>query len=65
MVPFAAHVDHTEHDVDVLVTEWGLADLRGLAPRERAPLIIARCTHPDYRDQLRAYYDAGQQVVGQ
>ena len=56
VVPFAAHVDHTEHDVDVLVTEWGLADLRGLAPRERAPLIIERCAHPDYRPQLRAYF---------
>jgi len=55
VVPFAAHVDHTEHDVDVLVTEWGLADQRGLAPRERAPLIIERCAHPDYRPQLRAY----------
>ncbi|MBJ7310959.1 acetyl-CoA hydrolase/transferase family protein [Rugamonas sp. CCM 8940] len=56
VVPMVCHVDHTEHDVDVLVTEWGLADLRGLAPRERAPLIIERCAHPDYRPQLRAYY---------
>ena len=58
VVPMVSHVDHTEHDVDVLVTEWGLADLRGLAPRERAPLIIARCAHPDYRAQLLAYYEA-------
>jgi succinyl-CoA:acetate CoA-transferase len=57
VVPMVAHVDHTEHDVDVLVTEWGLADLRGLAPRERAPLIIERCAHPDYRPQLRAYFE--------
>jgi acyl-CoA hydrolase len=41
-----------------LVTEFGLADLRGLAPRERAPLIIANCTHPDYREQLSDYYQA-------
>ena len=39
----------------MLVTEWGLADLRGLAPRERAPLIIEQCAHPDYRPQLRDY----------
>jgi succinyl-CoA:acetate CoA-transferase len=52
-----SHVDHTEHDVDILVTEWGLADLRGLAPRERAPLIIERCAHPHYRAALYAYYD--------
>jgi len=57
VVPMVAHVDHTEHDVDILVTEWGLADLRGLAPRERAPLIIERCAHPDYRPQLRAYFE--------
>ena len=65
VVPFAAHVDHTEHDVDVLVTEWGLADLRGLAPRERAPLIIERCAHPDYRPQLRAYFEAALACGGQ
>ncbi|MFJ9500131.1 acetyl-CoA hydrolase/transferase family protein [Brevibacillus centrosporus] len=56
IVPFASHVDHTEHDVDVIVTEQGLADLRGLAPRERALKIIDNCAHPMYRDQLRAYY---------
>jgi len=65
VVPMAAHVDHTEHDVDVLVTEWGLADLRGLAPRERAPLIIERCAHPDYRPQLRAYFEAALKGGGQ
>jgi succinyl-CoA:acetate CoA-transferase len=56
IVPFVSHVDHTEHDVDVIVTEQGYADLRGLAPRERVELIIANCAHPMYRDQLRAYY---------
>jgi succinyl-CoA:acetate CoA-transferase len=58
IVPMVTHVDHTEHDVDILVSEWGLADLRGLAPRERAPLIIERCAHPDYRAELHAYFDA-------
>lgn len=57
IVPFVSHVDHTEHDVDVVVTEQGYVDLRGLAPRERAPLIIEKCAHPSYRDQLREYYD--------
>ncbi|MED4782610.1 acetyl-CoA hydrolase/transferase family protein [Brevibacillus choshinensis] len=57
IVPFASHVDHTEHDVDIIVTEQGLADLRGLAPRERALKIIDNCAHPMYRDQLRAYYE--------
>lgn len=56
IVPFVSHVDHTEHDVDVLVTEQGYADLRGLAPRERVELIIENCAHPLYRAQLREYY---------
>ncbi|UDY22576.1 acetyl-CoA hydrolase/transferase family protein [Nocardioides sp. Kera G14] len=55
IVPFASHVDHTEHDVQVLVTEQGLADLRGLSPRARATRIIESCAHPDYREQLRDY----------
>lgn len=57
IVPFVAHVDHTEHDVDVVVTEQGYADLRGLAPRERAELIINNCVHPMYKRQLQDYYE--------
>ncbi|MBB4212192.1 succinyl-CoA:acetate CoA-transferase [Rhodothalassium salexigens DSM 2132] len=55
VVPMVSHVDHTEHDVDILVTEQGLADLRGLAPRERAETILARCVHPSYRDAMADY----------
>ncbi|MGV7210020.1 acetyl-CoA hydrolase/transferase family protein [Oxalobacteraceae bacterium A2-2] len=65
IVPMVAHVDHTEHDVDVVATEWGLADLRGLAPRERAPRIIEQCAHPAYRPQLRAYYQQALEGGGQ
>ena len=36
IVPMVSHVDHTEHEVMVLVTEQGYADLRGLSPKERA-----------------------------
>ena len=57
IVPFVSHVDHTEHDVDVIVTEQGYADLRGLAPRQRAEKIIANCVHPMYREQLLEYYE--------
>ncbi|GEK33594.1 acetyl-CoA hydrolase/transferase family protein [Kurthia sibirica] len=57
IVPMVTHVDHTEHDVDVIVTEQGVADLRGLAPKERVPLMIENCVHPDYREQLWAYYN--------
>ncbi|WP_373379944.1 acetyl-CoA hydrolase/transferase family protein [Cupriavidus nantongensis] len=56
IVPMVAHVDHTEHDVDIIVTEHGLADLRGLAPRERARTVIANCADPQYRDLLGDYY---------
>ncbi|KAJ6531086.1 hypothetical protein B0H19DRAFT_1190350 [Mycena capillaripes] len=57
IVPFASHIDQTEHDLDVIVTEQGLADLRGLSPRERAPIIIKQCAHPDYKDLLLDYYE--------
>lgn len=57
VVPFVSHVDHTEHDVDILVTEHGLADLRGLAPRERAVVIIDKCVDPLYKVALRDYFD--------
>jgi len=56
IVPKAAHVDHITQDVQVIVTEQGLADLRGLSPRQRARVIIDRCAHPDYRDALEDYY---------
>lgn len=56
IVPMVPHVDHNEHDVDIIVTEQGLADLRTLAPRERVNLVIDRCAHPSYRDVLRDYY---------
>jgi succinyl-CoA:acetate CoA-transferase len=57
IVPMVSHVDHTEHDVDVVITEQGLADLRGLAPRKRAQRVIDRCAHPVYRPMLQDYYD--------
>ena len=55
IVPMCTHVDHNEHSVQVVVTEQGLADLRGLAPQQRAAAIIDHCAHPEYRDYLRRY----------
>ncbi len=55
IVPMVSHVDHTEHDVDIIVTEIGLADLRGLAPRERAQVIIHQCVAQPYRSMLQEY----------
>lgn len=64
VVPMVSHVDHTEHDIDILVTEQGLADLRGLAPRERARIIIDHCVHPDYREALNDYFTAACRLGG-
>lgn len=55
IVPMVSHHDHTEHDVQVVITEQGVADLRGLSPRQRAKVIIENCAHPDYRDMLKEY----------
>ena len=57
IVPMASHVDQTEHDLDILVTEQGLADLRGLCPRDRAREIIKQCAHPDYKSLLTDYLE--------
>ncbi len=64
IVPMVSHVDHTEHDVDVIVTEQGVADLRWKTPRERARLIIENCAHPDYRPMLRAYFEEACRSTG-
>lgn len=56
IVPMASHVDHTEHDVQVLVTEQGLADLRGLSPKQRAKVIIENCAHPHFKPGLMDYH---------
>jgi len=56
IVPQVSHTDHISQDVQVLVTEQGLADLRGLSPKQRAEKIIAICAHPDYRPALQDYY---------
>lgn len=57
IVPMVSHVDHTEHDVKVIVTEQGLADLRGLSPRQRAKAIIENCAHPDFKPMLLDYFE--------
>ena len=64
IVPMASHVDHTEHDVQVIVTEQGLADLRGLSPTQRAELIIDKCAHPDFRPALRDYLERARHSGG-
>ena len=55
IVPIVTHADHTEHDVNIVATEWGVADLRGKGPDERAKLLIEKCAHPDYKQLLWDY----------
>lgn len=55
IVPYVSHIDHSEHSVNILITEQGIADLRGKSPRQRAEAIIENCVHPDYRPMLRDY----------
>ncbi len=57
VVPFCSHVDHTEHDVDVIVSERGVADLRGLSPKERALVIIDKVANPKYQPLLKDYFE--------
>lgn len=59
IVPMASHVDHSEHSVDILITEQGIADLRGKDPVQRAEEVIENCAHPDYRPLLREYIKMG------
>ena len=58
-VPMVSHVDHNEHSVKVIITEYGVADLRGKSPVQRAEAIINNCVHPDYRPLLTEYMNMG------
>jgi len=58
-VPMVSHLDHSEHSVKIIITEYGVADLRGKSPIERARCIIDNCVHPDYRPLLNEYLNMG------
>lgn len=62
IVPMVSHVDHISHDIDVLITEQGVADLRGLTAYERAEVIIENCVHPDYKAPLRDYVESARKL---
>lgn len=64
IVPMVPHVDHTKQDISVVITEHGVADSRGLSPRERAEAMVENCAHPSYRDDLRHYLDEAEQGGG-
>jgi acyl-CoA hydrolase len=50
-LPAGTHVTTGKNDVDYVVTEFGVAQLRGRSARERALALIA-IAHPDFRDEL-------------
>jgi acyl-CoA hydrolase len=49
-------VTSSRSDADVVVTEYGIAELRGRSLAERAKALIA-IAHPDFRKQLEATLD--------
>jgi acetyl-CoA hydrolase len=57
IVPMTPHIDSNEHSVQIVVTDQGIADLRGLGPMQRAKTIINNCAHPAYRDYLYRYLE--------
>ena len=64
IVPMVSHQDIGEHDVDVVITEHGIADLRGLDDGERADAIVTHCASEAYTGQLTAYLRTARKQCG-
>ncbi|MBR6266936.1 MAG: acetyl-CoA hydrolase/transferase family protein [Selenomonadaceae bacterium] len=63
IVPMCSHVDHGTNDVDLIISEQGVADLRGKSPRQKAQEIITNCVHPDYKPMLQDYFDRAMEAT--
>ena len=63
IVPMVSHQDISEHDIDVVVTEHGVADLRGKSDEERARSIIQNCTG-SYKEPLHDYFERACRMGG-
>jgi acyl-CoA hydrolase len=50
------HATTSKNDVNYVVTEWGVAQLRGKSAKQRAQALIA-IAHPDFRPWLREEAD--------
>ncbi|MFZ4724917.1 MAG: succinate CoA transferase [Paludibacter sp.] len=57
IVPMVSHVDQNEHSVNIIITEHGVADLRGKSPIQRAEEIIENCVAPEYKAILSGYLE--------
>lgn len=55
-LPLGSAVTHPRHSVQYIVTEFGIADLRGKTLQERAEALIA-VANPDFRQQLKESWD--------
>ncbi len=64
IVPMVSHQDICEHDIDIVITENGAADLRGLDDLQRAEAIIENCAAEEYQQQLFAYFAAAKELGG-
>ena len=53
MLDAGAAVTTSRNDVDYIVTEYGIAALKGKTLRQRAEALIA-IAHPDFREELKA-----------
>jgi len=63
IVPFASHIDHTNHFIDAVITEYGVADLRHKSDMQKAEALIA-VAHPDYQPLLRDYLKFAEKTGG-
>lgn len=63
IVPFASHIDHTNHFIDAIITERGVADLRGKCDMDKAKAII-EVAHPDYQPLLKDYMRIAERYGG-
>ncbi len=61
-VPMVSHLDHSEHSVKIIISEYGVADLRAKSPIQRAEAIIENCVHPEYKQKLWDYLKIGQKA---
>ncbi len=53
MFPAGSVITTPRHQVDVVITEFGVAELQGTTVRQRVDLLAELC-HPDFRDDFRA-----------
>ena len=64
IVPFVSHIDHTNHYIDAVITEYGVADLRHKSDMQKAAELI-KVAHPDYRPMLQDYMNYAAKRGGQ